>query len=195
MSKATMPGATPAVSSSPSANGRAPTSADSISTLRASVPSLRNLVRERLEVSDDPNPHMVVESLLSDLDEDQLYEAARKGLGEIAQEVVRSFNTHRLRSRSNTSAKWGNASRSVNEYPEVFLRRICVGHDELGNGIWRYLGDCSSADLKGAEEIKRSQAQGLVSSADRLATLRKRLKRGQIVRDLTPAKVEAILNA
>jgi hypothetical protein len=195
MPKATIGVATSIDSTSPDANGRAPTREVATSMTPPSAPSLRDLVRERLEASDDPNPHAVVDDVLADLDDAQYKEAARKGLAELAMEVVRSINSHNLRTRSNTSPKWSNAKRAAHEYPEIFLRRICIGHDEHGNGIWRYLGDCSAEDLKGAEDYKRSQAEGLVSGADRLARLRKQLKRNQTVRDLAAEKVEEILNA
>jgi hypothetical protein len=196
MPQATNATSTPSTRTSPKgANGRAPTIAATTPTEPSSAPSLRDLVRERLEISEDPNPHTAIEGLLADLDDDLLRAAARKGLAEIAVEIVRSINSHNLRTRPNESAKWNAAKTAVDERPDIFVQRICVGHDEHGNGIWRYLGDCSPADLQGAEQIKRSQAEGLVSGADRLAKLRKQLKKNQIVRDLTPAKVEEILNA
>jgi hypothetical protein len=196
MPKATRPLATPTPPTSPNlTNGRESANEFAMPEAPPPTPSLRDLVRERLKTSKDPNPHTAIEGLLADLDENLLRAAARKGLAEIATEIVRSINSHNLRTRPNESAKWNAAKTAVDERPDIFAQRICVGHDEHGNGIWRYLGDCSPGDLQSAEHIKRLQAEGLVSGADRLAQLRKQLKKNQIVRDLAPSKVEEIINA
>lgn len=80
----------------------------------ASTFSLRQLVRERLALSESPDPHAVVSALLAELPAELVEQAARKGLNEIVLEIARG--DHRSRSTGgNRSAKWDSAAEAVAE--------------------------------------------------------------------------------
>jgi hypothetical protein len=155
---------------------------------------LNQIVRERLELSDEPNPGTVVEGLVDELPDDLLRLAAQKGLHVLASEVARA-DRRPVSQTPSGSAKWESVALAERERPDSFGFRMCIGHDGHGVGIWKLLGDCGKRDLAGAAEVKQHLADGLLRDMDRMKRLERALKRDQIVRDLDRSKVEAIFNA
>lgn len=166
-----------------------------MTVIPASTSTLRQLVRERLELSEAADPHGVVSALIEELPPELLEQAARKGLAEVAMEVVRAEH-YRVNGNGNHSARWDNAQAAAMERPDIFARRVCVGVAD-GQGIWKFLGECTKGDLDGAAELKSRQAAGLERAADRLGKLANQLARSKatVVRELDRAKVETILDA
>jgi hypothetical protein len=152
------------------------------------VVSLRQLVRERLELSDDPDPHRAINGMVHDLPHDVLVRAAQFGLVEIAKHLVRDY---RRRGPQTTpdSGKWDAVREAVAEHRDLFAHRVWNGAE------WKFMADCTKADLQAAAEVKRVQADGLLADVERYTRLSKAVKRDQVVSDLEYAKVERIFNA
>jgi len=162
---------------------------------RQAVPDyleLRQLVRERLQLSENPDPVRAINGLLTELSDDLLRLAAQKGLWAITGEVVRVDRRSAVRRDPQPSGKWDNALAAETEHPDLFAERVYVGDPDQP---WKFLGDCTKQDLLAVAEHKRTHAQGVLVEADRYEHLARAVKRGQIVRDLSVDKVEGILNA
>lgn len=157
---------------------------------------VRQLVRERLELSNSADAHVIVDDLLGDLPDNLLHLAARKGLYTLAGEISRDgLRPRSPKSSPDGSAKWDGVARAEIERPDIFGVRVAVGVRPDGTGISKFLGDCTKVDLANAEQLKRTHAAGVVAAADRFARLRKLVKANQVVRDVDRSKVEAIFNA
>lgn len=160
---------------------------------------LRALILERRETLGVPDPGAVVIPLVDELFDglphdppyDLLRLGVRKGLWALAGEIARETR-HRKSSNANSApSRWNGYSKVAAEHRDIFEDQIAIGP----RGEWKFLGDCTKADLAVAAERLRKQATGLTENADRYERLGRRLKRDQMVSALDRSKVEEIFNA
>lgn len=152
------------------------------------APSLSKTVRERLEQFAEADPSGLVEILLEDLDDDMYYEAARRGLGLVVDQLI-SQQRRSNRRTPGRSGKWDNATEVEREHRDVFEFRIFAGSG------WKFLGDCNKRDLRFAEQDRRQKGEGLLVEAERFRNLATKLRGQKVVRDLDRGLVEGILHA
>lgn len=171
------------------------TTTTTVVSASADYSSIRQLVRERLELSDEADPGSVVADLLDELPADALRVAAHKGLYVLAGEVARRVYRSPVDNDASRSGRWESVALAEKEHPDVMMERVCVGHNPDGRGIWKFLGDCTKSDLANAAEHRTKLANGILAQAERFERLGRMLKRSQTVRDIDRQKVEAVLNA
>jgi hypothetical protein len=157
----------------------------------ARPPSLRSVVADAVRMADDADPATVVDDLLGTLDPDLLAEAARRGLAGIATQVASQERNRAMTPATTGLGKWDRAK----VHADVFGLRICVGVDGSGHGVWKFLRECDKADLRGAEDIYRNKAAGLIATADQYSTLARKLRKGQTVGELDREAVEGVFDA
>lgn len=154
-----------------------------------SSPTLSKTIRERLDEFDGADPSVLIEILLDELDDDLYYEAARRGLGLVVDQLISSERRSRRRP-SARSGKWDKVAEAGADHRDVFEYRIYTGP----NG-WKFLGDCDRRDLQYAEDDRRSKGEGLIAEADRFRSLASKLRGGKRVRDLSRKTVEGVFDA
>lgn len=148
-------------------------------------------MRDYLNGAADADPDSVVDDVMRDLEQETIMEAARFGVSTIAHEVVR--NSRNTSIRPGESGRWTGAAAAAAEHRDIFMDRICVGYDEDRHGIWKFLGDCTKADLIGAAGIKQKQADGLLNEVARYEKLARKLDGEATVNTLDQGEVEEVL--
>jgi hypothetical protein len=158
--------------------------------------SLREIVRDELRLSANPDPHTIVDRLLAVLPADQVEEAARMGLHSLAAVEARRFrNKAMTKPEPPVSAKWDAASQVAKDRPDIFAARVVVGSDDHGQPIYAYLRDCTRTMLVNAATLLREKGAGLLRRADQYENLGRKLRKGAKVKSLPRATVEAVFDA
>lgn len=159
------------------------------------TPSLRELIRERLELSQDPDPRAVVADLLDDLTPEHREQALRAALRMMAAALARQLRLDAFRpANPNASTKWDRVKEAVKARPDLFAQRICVGHGPDGP-LYKFLADCTARDLTHAADEDRAKANGMLRRAEQYEQLARKLKGGRTVKSLGLKTVEGIFNA
>lgn len=153
--------------------------------------SLREIVADAVRDSECADPAFIVDDVVSTLSADLLADAARHGLHSMATEAIRVERARVTAPSAGGPGKWERAK----VHADVFGMRVCVGLDETGRGVWKFLRECDKADLKVVGDLKRNQAAGLIRSADQFSTLARKLHKGQTVADLDRETVEGVFDA
>ncbi len=159
--------------------------------------SLREIIRDQLHHSPVADPHVIVAHTYRLLDDDQLEEAARFGLHQLA---VDEAQAHRNRAMTKPtppaqSAKWTGAARAAKARPDIFSAQVVIGRNDDGTKSWAFLGDCDRDMLEQASTLLKEQAAGYLDRANQYVALRKKLRGHALVRTLPRATVEAVFDA
>jgi hypothetical protein len=150
-------------------------------------PTIRQLIRERLAVSDEPDPHVIADDLAAEVTEEIAREVLRAGLVGLVREEIRGARIARPANPS--SRKWENVAEQVALNGDIFQRRY-----QTADG-WKLLGDFTRDDAQWTRDQYVRRAAEHEAHAAQFERLAKRLKRGQVVRDLDRADVEELFNA
>ncbi len=147
----------------------------------ATLVSVRQLIRERLAVSDEPDPHVLAAELAADADDEMARDALREALvGMVRQQI------HADRGRVTPRRKWDGYAEALNT---IFERRYLT---EMG---WKFLGDFTRPDAEFVAAGYEARAAAERVHAEQFAALAKKLTRGQTARDLGVDVVESVLYA
>lgn len=152
--------------------------------------SLRSMVREALDSSDEADPHVIAEFIVAGLSVGQVRLALEKALPGFIREVVRSQRNHGGHP-SPTSARWDNVA-ELQASGELTLLRVRVFC-----GVWKFLGDCTRDDVKDLAERRETDAADLAAMAERFKALRSAMqrKRAATVADLPGDVLNEIFDA
>lgn len=149
--------------------------------------NLRQIIHERLSLSEAPDPHVIAAEIAADLPEESLREIVRVGLVCLVQTEVRR---ERRTGSPSRSAKWDAVRDAVGAHPDIFQRRYKTP------GGWKFLGDFTRADAQWNRDQHRTLAAQCEQRAHQFEVLAKRLRERGIVRDqLKAGDVEEIFNA
>ena len=147
--------------------------------------TLRQIMRARLALSEEPDPHSLARELADELPEDFVRDVIRAGLVSMLRQEIsasrRRLSTPRHSRETNAAAAalW-----------DVYSQRFPVADG------WKLLGDFTRKDAEWSREQYEQRAAENVVWASRFDALAKKLTRGRTVRDaLSPDETEAILNA
>lgn len=151
-------------------------------------PSVRDLIRARIELAEVADPREAVAGLVDELGDEELRQIAADAIGSLAVDVARGIRNSVI--AGNGSAKWAHAARANRDHPGVLGVIVYVG-----DGQHKFLGDCDATDLAYVEREERKQGETMLARAGHYRRIRAKLRKGQVVADLGLAKVEAIFNA
>lgn len=132
--------------------------------------SLRSLVREALDNSDEADPHVIADSIASAMSLPEARLALRATLPALVREVIRT-QRHRGGAVPPGSARWDNVAelQASGELTLLRARVFC--------GEWKFLGDCTRADVDDVAARRATEAADLVAMAERFTNLSAAMKR------------------
>lgn len=160
---------------------------------------LRSLIREQFEEMDDPSPARVAEMVLKMVPEEHLRDALAVCLPSYVMGIACSLRrtipeparlAPRLTpvtpattyNRNGKRVTLTQRQRAAKAYQEELRWRVAVGGRR-----WKYLANCTKADLLKAASIRREQASGNIEWAERFERLAAALSENQTVSDLPDA--------
>lgn len=162
----------------------------------AGSPSVRQLIRERLAVSSEPDPHVLAADLVVDLPEDCLREVLLAGLAAMVREEIRLTRTSvreeirlaRTPAAAPRSVRWENAA-------EVHLRTDVLQRRYPTADGWKLLADFTREDAKWNRDKYDERVKRNARERDRFDEFAGLFTRDCLGRDLPRAEVERIFNA
>lgn len=152
----------------------------------ATVTNIRQLIRERVEVASEPDPHVIAAALAAEADEEMAREALNEALVALVRQEMRA---HRYAHRQAGSL------RSNREGYAEALRSIFDNSYYVGDGQWKFLGDFTRADALSVQQDYEQRAAANTHEAQRFAALAKKLKGDRTARELGEAVVGEIFYA
>lgn len=148
---------------------------------------VRDAIRQKLDGTNEPDPHVIAQQLLDEIGEDELRDLVLTGLVTLVREQVRADRPPRVAA---PSRKWDKVKEAVRRSPEVFSLRF---QTEAG---WKLLGDFTKADAVWCSERYSRIADAATQRATCFDLLARRLPERGLVREFLKASdVEAIFNA
>lgn len=148
--------------------------------------TLRQLMRERLALSEEPDPHALAQDLATDLPEEFVRDVVRAGLVAMFREEIRSGRRRGPSTPRHSAA----ALKEAADLWDVYSQRF-----QTADG-WKLFGDFTREDAQW--NVMRYDARAAENAAwsARFGALAKKLTRGRTVREaLSREDAEAILNA
>lgn len=151
--------------------------------------TLRQMMRERLALSEEADPHLIAQELLDDLSEDFKRDVILAGLVSMLRQEI-SSNRRRIPLPSPSPRHSREQFREAAALWDVYSLQFPTADD------WKFLGDLTREDAVWNGEQYEQRAGENLAWASRFHVLAKRLTRGRTVREaLSREDVEAILSA
>lgn len=147
---------------------------------------IRAVIAEALLDIAEPDPHALVDVILSKVPDDALRDVVRQLLPSIIREEIRRARNSVGSTQSPSSGRWRRAGRASHD-PRSW--RVCVGRK------WGYLGDWTATELRHAADEYRGRAVANEVMAKRLYCLADALDDAGVdyVRDLSDDVLRAVL--
>lgn len=149
--------------------------------------NLRDLIREHLATSPDPNPHNIADEVARAVPSRYLREALADALQQTVV-IMASMSRNQALTKQATGFSAGGRAAAVKTYKGLLSERMSVGA-----GVWKLLGDCTKDDLEYVAEVRQAHAEQNAMWADRYRHLAKRMNATQKVADLPRHVVEDAL--
>jgi hypothetical protein len=149
---------------------------------------IRALVREKLAASSDPDPHAIVEQVLSAIPRKSYREVIRYLLADAVRQwsaIERRAPVLDVSERSVGPSRWSRVA-------SIFMDRIYLDGDDHR---WEFLGKMTHDDLHTVAELRRTLAAGNIAAAVRFEKLAELLKERLVftVEELDEAEVREVM--
>lgn len=159
----------------------------------ATQTTLRQLIRERVALSSEPDPHVIAAELAAQADEDIAREALRAAMVTMVRLVVHEHNRALQRRLAHAPVAGGAApqwAKDAETWNTIFDRRVNLGEHEF-----KFLGDLTKKDAIRVALAYRERANDNMTEMRRFKALADRLDDGSVARELGLAVVEEIFRA